>query len=45
MQGSKLTASDGIELHVYTWLPEGDVAGTIQIAHGMGEHAARSTLR
>ena len=36
-----LTASDGKGLNLYQWLPEGEVAGTIQIAHGMGEHAAR----
>ncbi len=41
MQSAKLTVSDGVEIHYYTWLPEGDVAAAIQIAHGMGEHAAR----
>jgi len=36
-----LTASDGKGLNLYRWLPEDEVVGTIQIAHGMGEHAAR----
>ncbi len=36
-----LTASDGKRLNLYRWLPEDEVVGTIQIAHGMGEHAAR----
>ncbi|MFE7549639.1 alpha/beta fold hydrolase [Streptomyces gardneri] len=35
------TSRDGIAIHVHTWLPEGDVRGVVQIAHGMGEHAAR----
>ncbi|MDH3643368.1 MAG: alpha/beta hydrolase [Gammaproteobacteria bacterium] len=41
MQPAKLTASDGVDVHYYRWLPEGEVAATIHIAHGMGEHAAR----
>ncbi|MFI9293671.1 alpha/beta fold hydrolase [Streptomyces gardneri] len=35
------TSRDGIAIHVHTWLPEGDARGVVQIAHGMGEHAAR----
>ncbi len=41
MESSSLTASDGKVLKLYRWLPEGNPAATIQIAHGMGEHAAR----
>ncbi|MEU7071358.1 alpha/beta hydrolase [Streptomyces narbonensis] len=35
------TSRDGIAIHTHTWLPEGDARGVVQIAHGMGEHAAR----
>ncbi|MFB7591649.1 alpha/beta fold hydrolase [Streptomyces sp. NPDC056169] len=35
------TSQDGVVIHVHTWLPEGDARGVVQIAHGMGEHAAR----
>jgi alpha-beta hydrolase superfamily lysophospholipase len=28
-------------MHFYRWLPAGDPVATLQIAHGMGEHAAR----
>lgn len=41
MQQAKLTVSDGAEIHYYRWLPETDVRGAVQIAHGMGEHAGR----
>jgi valyl-tRNA synthetase len=41
MQSARLSASDGVDVHYYHWPPEGDVAATIHIAHGMGEHAAR----
>jgi alpha-beta hydrolase superfamily lysophospholipase len=43
MQSSTFTfrASDGVEIFVYTWLPDGPVRGVVQIAHGMAEHAAR----
>ncbi|MER5712998.1 alpha/beta hydrolase [Streptomyces sp. NPDC002122] len=34
-------SQDGVVIHVHTWLPEGDARGVVQIAHGMGEHAAR----
>ena len=36
-------SSDGTELSIYKWWPERtiDVRGVVQIAHGMGEHAAR----
>ncbi|MGW6698379.1 alpha/beta fold hydrolase [Nocardia sp. NPDC055049] len=35
-------SSDGTTIHVRSWLPAGDdVTGVVQIAHGMGEHAAR----
>jgi alpha-beta hydrolase superfamily lysophospholipase len=36
------TSSDGTTIHVRSWLPAGDdVTGVVQIAHGMGEYAAR----
>ncbi len=41
MEPGKLTVSDGAEIHYYRWLPEGEVRGAVQIAHGMGEHAGR----
>ena len=34
-------ASDGGQLHLYVWRPEGPVRGVVEIAHGMGEHALR----
>ncbi|MHA6758268.1 alpha/beta fold hydrolase [Streptacidiphilus sp. PAMC 29251] len=34
-------SSDGTVLHVHEWLPEGEPRGIVQIAHGMGDHAAR----
>ena len=36
-----LLASDGLAVHTYRWLPDGDVQGVVQIAHGMAEHAGR----
>lgn len=38
-----LVASEGTRIHVYRWLPdpECNVKGVVQIAHGMGETAAR----
>jgi len=37
------STSDGVQIFVYKWLPDevSVVKGAIQIAHGMGEHAAR----
>ncbi|SFS53481.1 alpha/beta hydrolase [Marininema halotolerans] len=35
------TTHDGENIFVHKWLPEGEVKGTVQIAHGMAEHAAR----
>jgi len=32
---------DGLDIHVYQWLPDGDIKAVIQIAHGMAEHAGR----
>ncbi|MGH2897871.1 MAG: alpha/beta fold hydrolase, partial [Solirubrobacteraceae bacterium] len=38
----RLRAQDGLELFVYHWRPDGGAPrATVQIAHGMGEHAAR----
>ena len=34
-------APDGVEIHVYKWLPESKVKAAINIAHGMAETAAR----
>lgn len=41
METFKLKAGDGATLHVYRWLPENAPRAAVQIAHGMGEHAAR----
>lgn len=43
MQHSTATvrASDGTELFVNSWLPSGQPAAVVQIAHGMAEHSAR----
>ncbi|WP_330180279.1 alpha/beta hydrolase [Nocardia sp. NBC_01503] len=35
------TSSDGVDIHVREWLPTGEPVGMVQIAHGMGEYAAR----
>ncbi len=34
-------ASDGIDLVVHRWLPDGAAKATVVVAHGMAEHAAR----
>jgi alpha-beta hydrolase superfamily lysophospholipase len=34
-------SDDGTSIHVYAWVPEGDVRATVQIAHGLAEHAGR----
>ncbi|WP_458246997.1 alpha/beta fold hydrolase [Streptomyces sp. MAI_2237] len=36
-----LESSDGIRIHVRTWLPDDIPRAVVQIAHGMGEHAGR----
>ena len=36
-----LTAADGTEVFVYKWSSDGAPRAVVQIAHGMGEHAAR----
>lgn len=41
METHQFPASDGHIVHYYRWLPDGEVRATVQIAHGMGEHAAR----
>lgn len=43
MKASTFTfqAQDGVDIHVYKWLPDGGVRGVVQIAHGLAEHAAR----
>lgn len=41
MDAFRLPMSDGVELQVYRWLPAEAPRATVQIAHGMGEHAAR----
>ena len=35
------TGSDGTDISVYRWDPTGEPKAIVQIAHGMGEHAAR----
>ena len=41
METAKFAASDGLDIHYYVWLPNDNAVATIQLAHGMGEHAAR----
>lgn len=43
MQGSDFTldTTDGVPVHVHRWLPDDDVRGVVQIAHGLAEHGAR----
>lgn len=41
MNRFRITASDGAQVSAYSWLPEGNLTASIQIAHGMGEHAQR----
>lgn len=41
MDTFEFNAGDGKRLHVYRWLPDGEPTAVVQIAHGMGEHAAR----
>lgn len=36
-----LQSPDGTGIHVHRWLPDGEVSGVVQIAHGMAEHGAR----
>jgi alpha-beta hydrolase superfamily lysophospholipase len=41
MEAHTLTVADGHTMHYYRWLPAGEPVASVQIAHGMGEHAAR----
>ena len=41
MDSRNFTAPDGHVVHYYRWVPAADLKATVQIAHGMGEHAAR----
>ena len=36
-----LQSPDGAGIHGHRWLPDGEVRGVVQIAHGMAEHGAR----
>ena len=36
-----ITSTDGEEVFVYRWSGDGEPKAVVQIAHGMGEHAAR----
>ena len=38
---STFVTPDGTVLHLRRWAPDGDPVGSVQIAHGMGEHSAR----
>jgi len=38
---STLSVSDGTELFLRRWEPDGPAVGSVQVAHGMGEHSAR----
>ncbi|SCJ04789.1 lysophospholipase L2 [uncultured Clostridium sp.] len=37
----KFKDSDGVELNVYKWIPEGEIKAVVQISHGMTEHILR----
>lgn len=37
----KVKGADGVDLHTYAWLPDGEPLAVVQIAHGMAEHALR----
>lgn len=37
----KFADSEGVELNVYKWSPEGEVLGVVQISHGMTENILR----
>ncbi len=41
MERLTLTTADGHTMHYYRWLPAAAPVAVVQIAHGMGEHAAR----
>lgn len=41
MGSFRVDGADGVSVHVYEWLPEGEVKAVLQIAHGMAEHGAR----
>lgn len=43
MQETTITVptTDGLELHVYRWAPEGAPRAVVQVQHGLGEHAGR----
>lgn len=36
-----LSRPDGATIHAYRWVPDGEPAAIVQIAHGMAEHAGR----
>lgn len=37
----KFTDSDGVELNVYKWQPDGKILGVVQLVHGMAENILR----
>ena len=39
--GHVLATADGHNIHLRIWHPDGEVAGVIQLLHGLGEHVAR----
>lgn len=41
MDSFKISASEGLEIQAYCWLPAGKPVAVIQIAHGMQEYAQR----
>ncbi len=40
-QSSFTSSADGTRIVTYEWSKQGDIAGVVQIAHGLAEHAAR----
>ena len=43
METYTFTASDGIEIYAYKWLPHGEIKSAFQLVHGSIEHATRYT--
>ncbi|GLQ06382.1 alpha/beta hydrolase [Sneathiella chinensis] len=36
-----VSGADGLPIHVYEWLPDGDIRAVVHMAHGMAEHGGR----
>lgn len=38
---NSFTTKDGVNIHYYKWVPDKEIKGIMQLAHGIGEHAGR----